>query len=65
MKSTPTRGVKQSLKPDAYKQLELDWKTVVTCSDLYVPFPHGTGSLSVSKEYLAFEGGLSHPPNSR
>ena len=22
MKSTPTRGVKQSLKPDAYKQLE-------------------------------------------
>ena len=24
MKSTPTRGVKQYLKPDAYKQLEGD-----------------------------------------
>ena len=23
----------------------------------FSPFPHGTGSLSVSKEYLAFEGG--------
>lgn len=25
MKSTPTRGVKQSLKPNAYNQSELDW----------------------------------------
>ena len=29
MKSTPTRGVKQTLKPDAYKQSESDW-TLVT-----------------------------------
>jgi hypothetical protein len=26
-------------------------------SGCFSPFPHGTGSLSVSKEYLAFEGG--------
>ena len=26
-------------------------------SGFFSPFPHGTGSLSVSKEYLAFEGG--------
>lgn len=25
MKSTPTRGVKQYLKPNAYNQSELDW----------------------------------------
>ena len=25
MKSTPTRGVKQYLKPSAYNQSELDW----------------------------------------
>ena len=30
MKSTPTRGVKQSLKPDAYKQSELDWTFMMT-----------------------------------
>ena len=27
MKSTPTRGVKENLKPDAYKQSEV-WTTV-------------------------------------
>ena len=26
-------------------------------SGFFSPFPHGTGTLSVSKEYLAFEGG--------
>ena len=26
-------------------------------SGCFSPFPHGTGPLSVSKEYLAFEGG--------
>ena len=31
-------------------------------SGYFSPFPHGTGSLSVSKEYLAFEGG---PPTFR
>ncbi len=28
MKSTPTRGVKQYLKPNAYNQLELDWSSI-------------------------------------
>ena len=32
MKSTPTRGVKQSLKPDAYKQSELDWTLMTILS---------------------------------
>ena len=31
-------------------------------SGFFSPFPHGTGSLSVSKEYLALEGG---PPRFR
>ena len=29
----------------------------IPSSGCFSPFPHGTGSLSVSKEYLAFEGG--------
>ena len=28
MKSTPTRGVKQFLKPDAYKQSEVQWSVI-------------------------------------
>ena len=28
MKSTPTRGVKQYLKPNAYNQSELDWALI-------------------------------------
>jgi hypothetical protein len=28
VKSTPTRGVKQFLKPDAYKQSEVQWSVV-------------------------------------
>ena len=35
MKSTPTRGVKQFLKPNAYKQLELDW-TLMTIPQVWV-----------------------------
>lgn len=31
MKSTPTRGVKQYLKPDAYNQSELDWTLMTIC----------------------------------
>ena len=44
MKSTPTRGVKQYLKPGAYKQSELDW-TLMTTKDGAGPWnrerPHG------------------------
>ena len=32
MKSTPTRGVKQFLKPNAYKQSELDWTLMTICA---------------------------------
>ena len=37
MKSTPTRGVKQFLKPNAYNQSELDWTlmTISAMSALY------------------------------
>jgi hypothetical protein len=28
VKSTPTRGVKQFLKPDAYKQSEVQWSVI-------------------------------------
>ena len=35
MKSTPTRGVKQFLKPDAYNQSELDW-TLMTIRFVHV-----------------------------
>lgn len=31
MKSTPTRGVKQYLKPNAYNQSELDWTLMTIC----------------------------------
>ena len=37
MKSTPTRGVKQYLKPDAYNQSELDW-TLMTISAMRLPY---------------------------
>ena len=36
MKSTPTRGVKQFLKPNAYKQSELDW-TLMTIWAMHFP----------------------------
>ena len=32
MKSTPTRGVKQYLKPNAYNQSELDWTLMKICA---------------------------------
>ncbi len=32
MKSTPTRGVKQYLKPNAYNQSELDWTLMTICT---------------------------------
>lgn len=35
MKSTPTRGVKQYLKPNAYNQSELDW-TLMTIPNVWV-----------------------------
>ena len=43
MKSTPTRGVKQYLKPDAYNQSELDWTlmTIVVKRDLNKQIEYG------------------------
>jgi len=41
VKSTPTRGVKQYLKPNAYNQSELDW-TLMTI--------YPTGSFSLEGE---------------
>ncbi len=38
MKSTPTRGVKQFLKPDAYKQWELKANPLVDVLGDRVPF---------------------------
>ena len=32
VKSTPTRGVKQYLKPNAYNQSELDWTLITICA---------------------------------
>jgi hypothetical protein len=31
-----------------------------SCSECFSPFPHGTGSLSVSQEYLAFPDGAGY-----
>ncbi len=45
MKSTPTRGVKQNLKPNAYKQSELDW-TLMTICFIQVALSHGGMSMS-------------------
>ena len=38
MKSTPTRGVKQFLKPDTYKQLEAKASSLVNVLADSVPF---------------------------
>ena len=38
MKSTPTRGVKQFLKPDTYKQLEGKWRFRLHVLPDSVPF---------------------------
>ena len=49
--------------PSARKEPPTDCRRSVSgtvslpSSGCFSPFPHGTGSLSVSKEYLAFEGG--------
>ena len=49
--------------PSAQKEPPTDCRRPVSgtmslpSSGFFSPFPHGTGSLSVSKEYLAFEGG--------
>ena len=49
--------------PSGHKDAPTDCRRSVSgtvslpSSGCFSPFPHGTGSLSVSKEYLAFEGG--------
>src|SRR6056297_3490428 len=49
--------------PSLHKEAPTDCRRSVSgtvslpSSVCFSPFPHGTGSLSVSEEYLAFEGG--------
>ena len=50
MKSTPTRGVKQYLKPNAYNQSELDWTLMTICvtsSSLYLGDKMADGTFAV------------------
>jgi hypothetical protein len=53
-----TKGTLSGLKgpPTACKR-SVSGTVSLPSSGCFSPFPHGTGSLSVSKEYLAFEGG--------
>ena len=74
MKSTPTRGVKQYLKPNAYNQSELDWTLMTICcinvnqritedsmSDLAF-VTDGTFAVIVSSSGL-IDMGVNHCPN--
>ena len=53
-----TKGTPSPLKgaPTACRR-SVSGTVSLPSSGCFSPFPHGTGSLSVSKEYLAFEGG--------
>src|SRR4028118_2443519 len=53
-----TKGTRSPLKgaPTACRR-PVSGTVSLPSSGCFSPFPHGTGSLSVSKEYLAFEGG--------
>ena len=53
-----TKGTLSDLKdPPTDCRRSVSGTVSLPSSGCFSPFPHGTGSLSVSKEYLAFEGG--------
>ena len=53
-----TKGTLSGLKgPPTDCRRSVSGTVSLPSSGCFSPFPHGTGSLSVSKEYLAFEGG--------
>ena len=52
-----TKGTRSALRPPTVCRHPVSGTISLPSSGCFSPFPHGTGSLSVSKEYLAFEGG--------
>ncbi len=53
-----TKGTPSGLEaPPTACRRSVSGSVSLPSSGCFSPFPHGTGSLSVSKEYLAFEGG--------
>ena len=53
-----TKGTPSALEePPTACRRSVSGTVSLPSSGCFSPFPHGTGSLSVSKEYLAFEGG--------
>ena len=53
-----TKGTPSALKgPPTDCRRPVSETVSLPSSGCFSPFPHGTGSLSVSKEYLAFGGG--------
>ena len=71
-----SRLIKQEARRQAFTQPKLDHSPPTACKHTvsgsislpsqgcFSPFPHGTGSLSVAREYLALESGLpSFPPD--
>ena len=53
-----TKGTPSGLKgPPTACRRSVSGTVSLPSSGCFSPFPHGTGSLSVSKEYLAFGGG--------
>ena len=53
-----TKGTPSELKaPPTACRRPVSGSVSLPSSGCFSPFPHGTGSLSVSKEYLAFGGG--------
>ena len=53
-----TKGTPSALKePPTDCRRSVSGTVSLPSSGCFSPFPHGTGSLSVSKEYLAFGGG--------
>ena len=57
-KGTPSGlPIRRSWAPPTACRRPVSGTVSLPSSGCFSPFPHGTGSLSVSKEYLAFEGG--------
>ena len=52
-----TKGTLSGLRPPTACRQPVSGSISLPLSGCFSPFPHGTGSLSVSKEYLAFGGG--------
>ena len=52
-----TKGTRSPLRASTVCRHSVSGSLSLPSSGCFSPFPHGTGSLSVSKEYLAFGGG--------